>query len=111
MPPQAGDMDRVIHDMVDRIVAHCGPEQVILFGSHARGAADEHSDVDLLVVMPNGTHRRLAASGLYALLAGSGVAKDIVVATAGDIERRDETVGTILSPAIREGRVLYDRRA
>ncbi|MEO2003680.1 MAG: nucleotidyltransferase domain-containing protein, partial [Candidatus Poribacteria bacterium] len=30
---------------------------MILFGSHARGDADAASDVDLLVVMPEGTHR------------------------------------------------------
>jgi len=31
-------------------VAAAQPKQVILFGSHARGDADDHSDVDLLVV-------------------------------------------------------------
>jgi predicted nucleotidyltransferase len=37
--------------MVERIVKRFSPEQVILFGSQARGDAGPDSDVDLLVVM------------------------------------------------------------
>ena len=36
----------------DTIVREFAPEQVILFGSYAYGTPTEHSDVDLLVVMP-----------------------------------------------------------
>ena len=36
----------------DAIVREFAPEQVILFGSHAYGTPTEHSDIDLLVVMP-----------------------------------------------------------
>jgi len=41
-----------IHRMVNRIVKKFHPQQIILFGSHARGEAGPDSDVDLLVVMP-----------------------------------------------------------
>ena len=98
---------RIIDGMVRRIVGHCSPERVILFGSHARGDADAASDVDLLVVMPDGTHRRKTAADLYTLLAGSGVGKDIVVATTGDIARHGDIPDTILYPALREGRTLH----
>ena len=37
--------------MVKRIVKQFDPEQIILFGSQARGDAGPDSDVDLLVVM------------------------------------------------------------
>src|SRR5262245_65964754 len=40
-----------IDRMVKRIVKRFQPEQVILFGSHARGDAGPDSDVDLLIVM------------------------------------------------------------
>lgn len=36
----------------DAIVQEFAPEQVILFGSYAYGTPTEHSDVDLLVIMP-----------------------------------------------------------
>ena len=42
--------------MTERIVRDFDPLQIILFGSHARGDADDQSDIDLLVVF-FGTHR------------------------------------------------------
>ncbi len=44
--------EHAIDTMVQRLVERFGPEQIILFGSHARGTAGPDSDVDLLVVMP-----------------------------------------------------------
>ena len=42
--------DALLDRMVRAIVAEVDPEQVILFGSRARGDAREDSDVDLIVV-------------------------------------------------------------
>jgi len=44
-------------DLVARIVAAVRPERIILFGSHARGEARADSDIDVLVVAPEGAHR------------------------------------------------------
>ena len=41
-----------IDRMVKRIVRKFHPEQIILFGSHARGDAAPESDLDLLIVIP-----------------------------------------------------------
>ena len=41
-----------------RLVQHPAPEQVILFGSQARGNPRWDSDADLLVVMPFDSSRR-----------------------------------------------------
>jgi len=46
---------------VSRLVDVLHPEQIWVFGSHARGAATEDSDVDLLVVVSTSdlpAHRR-----------------------------------------------------
>ncbi len=40
-----------IQDVGQRIAFEFRPQRIILFGSHARGTAGEHSDVDLLVIM------------------------------------------------------------
>ena len=53
--------EAIISTMVDRIVGRFGPSRVVLFGSQARGTAREGSDVDLLVVMGNGTDKRRTA--------------------------------------------------
>lgn len=68
-----------------------------------------YSDVDLLVVMPDGTHRRETAITIRRVLGDLLVSKDIVVTTPDEIARRGHLVGTVLRPALREGRVMYER--
>jgi predicted nucleotidyltransferase len=92
-------------------VAGFDPELVVLFGSHARGDASPDSDVDLLIVLPiTGSRRRLAVA-IGRALAGRLVPVDIVVATPDEVERQHRIVGTVIRPAIEEGRVLYRRAA
>lgn len=99
----------IIDEMVERIVREFNPEQIILFGSQARGDATGGSDVDLLVVMPDETDRRKTAAAVRRVLADLLVSKDIVVTTPDEISRLGDLVGTVLRPALREGRVLYER--
>ena len=103
------ELQKTIDRMVQRIVKEFHPEQVILFGSHARGTAGPDSDVDLLVVMPVSGSRREKAVEIGVALHGLGVAKDIVVTTPEDFEWRKEIPGTIERPAALEGKVLYAR--
>lgn len=98
-----------IDEMVRRIVERFQPECVILFGSYARGTAGPDSDVDLLVVTRSAATKRRLTAEIHAALAGVGVAKDVMVVTPQEVERFRDIPGTILWPALREGRVLYER--
>jgi predicted nucleotidyltransferase len=98
-----------INGMMERIVQKFHPEQIILFGSQARGNAGPDSDVDLLVVMPfegSAVNQRLA---IRHALYGFPVPLDVVVTSPEDFAWRKELVGTIEWPAAREGKVLYAR--
>lgn len=101
--------EATISTMVDRIVGRFGPSRVVLFGFQARGTSPEGSDVDLLVVMGNGTDRRRIAVEIRQLLGDLPVSKDIVVATPDEIASRGQVVGTVLHTALREGRVIYEK--
>jgi predicted nucleotidyltransferase len=96
--------------MVDRIVARFQPLRVILFGSHARGSATLDSDVDLLVVFQTVRDKRRTAVAIRSLLGDLPVSKDIIVTTPQEIRRRGNLVGTVLWPALHEGKVLYERQ-
>jgi len=98
-----------IPSLTERIIAHCDPLRIILFGSFARDEAGPASDIDLLVVLPEVEDRRKAAIDIRRKLADLPVGKDIIVTTPDEIERRGDLVGTILRPALREGKVLYER--
>ena len=102
-------IDAIISEMTRRIVERFDPLQVILFGSHARGEANADSDVDLLVVFPQVENTRIAAVAILDELRGAGVSKDVVVTTPDEIAAWGTLIGTVLEPALREGRVLYAR--
>lgn len=104
------DPQQAIREAVRRIVERFAPEQVILFGSHARGTAGPDSDADFLVVMPVSGSKRRKAVEIDLALAGIGLPKDVIVVTPEEVERYRDVVGTIIYPALREGKVLYDRR-
>ena len=102
-------VDPIVAWMVECLREEFDPERILLFGSRARGDAGEGSDVDLLVVMPDGTDRRETAIRMRGAVGELPVAKDIVVTTPEHIARRGHVIGTVLRPALREGRVLYER--
>jgi len=94
--------------MVERIVRAFAPLRIVLFGSRARGDAAEDSDIDLLVVLGSAANPRAAAVAVRRLLCDLPVAKDILLVSPGDIERRAGRVGDVLRTALAEGRVIYE---
>lgn len=88
----------------------CRLVRIVLFGSAARGQMGPHSDLDLLVVMPDGVHRRHTAQRIYRSLLGFGVAKDVIVVTESDVRDYGDNPSLVLFPALREGKEIYVAR-
>lgn len=101
--------EQVIKRATERLVAGFHPDRVILFGSQARGTADERSDVDLLVVCPFSGRRRSLMVAMDRALRGLGFARDVIVLTPEEFERDRHIPGTVARPAWLEGKVLYER--
>jgi uncharacterized protein len=95
--------------MTQRIVEQFQPVRIILFGSFARGDARPDSDVDLLVVLPRVADKHEMMVDIMDSLADLPVSKDVLVTTPDEIERRGHIVGPVLRPALREGKVVYER--
>ena len=112
--PRMTDVDEILlQRMVAAIVDAADPEQVILFGSRARGDARPDSDVDLVVVEaePFGParDRRAEIVRLMRAVGGMGVAKDVLVYSRDEVEYWRDSLNNVLARALREGRVLYER--
>jgi uncharacterized protein len=98
-----------IRDVSEQIAREFVPERIILFGSYAYGTPTEHSDVDLLVVLPfEGKPYRKAAE--IAAAVHEGFPLDIVVQRPDDVDRRYRERDPLIRDAIDRGQVLYDRR-
>lgn len=105
--------ETLLQQMVQVIVDEVNPEQVILFGSHARGDASADSDVDLVIVQTDpfseDRNRNSEAVRLWRALAHFAVPKDILVYSRDEVEYWRDSINNVLARALREGRVLYER--
>nr|VFK62039.1 MAG: Nucleotidyltransferase domain-containing protein [Candidatus Kentron sp. TUN] len=68
-----------IKQLTRNIIRLAGPLRIILFGSTARGESNPESDIDLLVVIPEGAHRRHTTQFLYREIKQIGVPFDLIV--------------------------------
>jgi uncharacterized protein len=98
-----------IEELVNRIAEGFHPQKVILFGSYARGNANEDSDVDLLVVM------NFKGLGIRKTLeirktVEPGFSVDILVRTPRDIQRRLKYRDLFIEEIMETGKVLYESR-
>lgn len=85
------------------------PQQIVLFGSHARGEHGPDSDLDLLVIVDQTKSTRAVTDHIYQALADLTVPIDVVVVRRAYVERYGDLVGTVVRPALHEGKVLYAR--
>ena len=98
---------KLINRLIQRIIAVVQPIKIILFGSDARGEMDSNSDLDILVIVPDGTQRRRTAQLIYRHMIGFQCAVDIIVATETDLQVYGNKVGLIYNSAIIGGREIY----
>ncbi len=96
-----------IDDLVGRIVKAVHPLRIVLFGSAARGEMGQDSDIDVMVVVPDGTHRLDTVRTLYRRISGFGYPVDLVVTTPSVLERHKDNIGLIYRTVLAEGIEIY----
>jgi predicted nucleotidyltransferase len=100
-----------IQAIADDVVKHFNPEKIILFGSYARNDVNEHSDLDLLVVMNCQAPRGQRSAPILRMLAEHYAEPiDIVVHSPEHIKAWKDRPGSFVQQALSEGIVLYDKQ-
>ena len=99
-------IDRNTIDEAARRLLEAAPDGslVYLFGSYARGDADEGSDVDFLVVEPEVDDWVHEAARLRETLVGLRMAVDVIVVSRKDFDYWKETTNTLAWRVSREGK-------
>jgi predicted nucleotidyltransferase len=103
MQPDQAQLDELVRRIVDAV----HPLRIILFGSAARGEMGADSDVDVMVVVPEGTPERRTAMNIYPLLFGVGVPIDLLVTTPSYLQEYGAAFGSVHHEVLQEGRELY----
>jgi len=96
-----------IEEVAKHIGSNANAEAVILFGSYARGNANENSDVDFLVIAESKLPRFKRSRELYKLFKPYPFGMDILVYTPAEIERGRKISQSFVSMVLREGKTVY----
>lgn len=107
--PQPTVDDRLLGQIVSRIVERFHPHKIILFGSYAHGKPSPESDVDLLVIMDSVERPARRSAAVALACRPRHLAMDILVRTPQEIEERLASGDFFIRDILERGRVLYDR--
>jgi predicted nucleotidyltransferase len=106
-PPRSID-ERLIAEIVRRVLGVASPTRLILFGSAAAGAMTRDSDIDLLLVVPRPDSPLRMMTRVGDALRGLGFPFDVIVIDEERFEETKDVVGGIAFPANKYGRVIYE---
>ena len=104
---QGGPPKEILDEAVRRILSVVKPRRIILFGSAARGNMGPHSDLDFLIIMPDGIHRRRTSQQIFRAIFDLDMSKDIIVVTENDVRDYGTNPSLVIAPALEEGTELY----
>lgn len=103
--------EQQIMEITKRVVDNYHPDKIILFGSYAYGNPTKDSDIDLLIVkdddLPKIERNRKVRKYLRDLL----IPVDVIVKTNSEFNKLKNIIGTVVYPAAKYGKVLYDATA
>jgi predicted nucleotidyltransferase len=98
----------IIRQAIDYLRQKIRVRRAILFGSHARGEADEWSDIDLAVISPD--FARMSHQEVMDLLVEVALSVDLAIEirpyTPQDLQEARST--NFLGHILTEGRVVYE---
>ena len=101
--------DATLTEIIRRILATGEPQEIVLFGSRARGDARADSDYDLLLVELSDLPRHKRAARYRRALIGLAGAKDILVWTPEEVAQWHDVPNAFVTTAMQEGVVLCKR--
>jgi predicted nucleotidyltransferase len=98
-----------IDKIIPIIVSLASPDQIILFGSYARGDNTDKSDIDLLIVKKDLKNSRKISGSIYmAFLENEiGIPVDILTIDYARYIELNNKIGYIYKTIKQEGKVIY----
>jgi predicted nucleotidyltransferase len=98
-----------IDKIVSIIVSAIDPEQIVLFGSHARGDSKNASDIDILVVKKNLKNANALTDNIYMSFFDNkiNIPVDLILVDYDKFNDLKDEIGYIYKTINKEGKILY----
>ncbi len=95
--------------IIERIIQHCQPEKIILFGSVARNEIKENSDIDLLIIKESDKKRPFRVKEIFKALRGMvrNYPLDAIVYTPEELDKRILIGDYFIKRILSEGKTVY----
>jgi len=107
MKPKTNHIEDAIKLILPGIISVAQPQRVVLFGSAASGSAGTESDLDFLVIVPDGQSIAAVSDRLNMELRHKPMPCDFVVATPSMLRRHEKNQASVYTQALTRGRELY----
>jgi predicted nucleotidyltransferase len=98
-----------INKIISIIVSSVDPDQIILFGSYARGDNKNTSDIDLLILKKNLKNANIITDNLYMSFFDSKIKipVDLIVIDYDKYNKLKNEIGYIYKTINKEGKLIY----
>jgi len=100
------DIDAALRALIEKILSVSQPEAIWLFGSAARGTAQQGSDLDLAIVYTSAAEALVAKRAVYGLAPLSEWSVDLLFFDRATFEAK-KRVGGVCFVIQEEGRIVY----
>ncbi len=101
------DIQHGVQQVVAQVVNLARPQRVILFGSAAEGCAGPDSDLDFLVIVPDGRNVRQLTDRLNVGVRPRPMPCDFLVVTPSILRRSQHNPGMMYDEILERGHVVY----
>jgi len=99
-----------LEEIVRRLVDGLGPEKIYLFGSYAHGDPHEHSDIDVLIIVPDdGRDRSDVYGAAERCLRWTRVPVELLILTPWEFEQQKNLISSLPYIINKKGTLLYAR--
>ncbi|MBI5208280.1 MAG: nucleotidyltransferase domain-containing protein [Candidatus Firestonebacteria bacterium] len=99
-----------INNVIINIKKITNPKKIFLFGSYAKGEANEYSDIDILVVDDSAKNKHQIALEISEKLFPRNYSLDLIVVSPEEIEKKQTLKLDFWIDILKNGKLLYVRQ-